>query len=63
MPYTKRIAHLEELHRVLDKRIDGLESTGVFEDVTLEVLKKQRLHLKDEIVILKAQNHEELCGK
>ena len=63
MPYTKRIAHLEELHRVLDKRIDGLESTGVFEDVTLEVLNKQRLHLKDEIVMLKARNHEELCGK
>ena len=63
MPYTNRIAHLEELHRVLDKRIDGMESTGVFEDVTLEVLKKQRLHLKDEIAILKARNHEELCGK
>ena len=63
MPYTKRIAHLEELHRVLDKRIDGMEKTGVFEDVTLEVLKKQRLHLKDEIVMLKARNHEELCGK
>jgi uncharacterized protein YdcH (DUF465 family) len=27
-----------------------MESTGVFEDATLEVLKKQRLHLKDEIV-------------
>ena len=26
MPYAKRIAHLEELHRVLDKRIDGMES-------------------------------------
>jgi uncharacterized protein YdcH (DUF465 family) len=51
--YEQRIKHLEELHRVLDKRIDGLESTGVFEDATLEVLKKQRLHLKDEIVILK----------
>ena len=63
MPYTNRIAHLEELHRVLDKRIDGMESTGVFEDVTLEVLKKQRLHLKDEIAILKARHHEELCGK
>jgi uncharacterized protein YdcH (DUF465 family) len=51
--YEHRIKHLEELHRVLDKRIDGIESTGVFEDVTLEVLKKQRLHLKDEIVALK----------
>jgi len=56
MPYTKRIAHLEELHRVLDKRIDGMESTGVFEDITLDVLKKQRLHLKRQIVTLK-QDH------
>ena len=51
--YEHRIKHLEELHRVLDKRIDGVESTGVFEDTTLEVLKKQRLHLKDEIVAMK----------
>jgi uncharacterized protein YdcH (DUF465 family) len=57
--YEQRIKHLEELHRVLDKRIDGMESTGVFEDTTLEVLKKQRLHLKDEIAILK-QKQEEL---
>jgi uncharacterized protein YdcH (DUF465 family) len=51
--YEHRIKHLEELHRVLDKRIDGMESTGVFEDTTLEVLKKQRLHLKDEIGLMK----------
>jgi len=59
--FEKRIAHLEELHRVLDKRIDGLESTGVFEDATLEVLKKQRLHLRDEIVILtkKQQDYDQ----
>lgn len=44
-----RLKHLEEEHAQIDKRIDGLESTGVFEDVTLEVLKKQRLHLKDEL--------------
>ena len=50
--YENRIAHLEELHHVLNKRIDGMEKTGVFEDATLEVLKKQRLHLKDEIAIL-----------
>jgi uncharacterized protein YdcH (DUF465 family) len=48
-----RVRHLEEEHARLDKRIDGMESTGVFEDATLEVLKKQRLHLKDEIVKLK----------
>jgi uncharacterized protein YdcH (DUF465 family) len=56
--YEQRIKHLEELHRVLDKRIDGLESTGVFEDATLEVLKKQRLHLRDETVILKRKQIE-----
>jgi len=57
--YEQRIKHLEELHRVLDKRIDGLESTGVFEDITLEVLKKQRLHLKDNIAILKQKQEEQ----
>jgi len=48
-----RLRHLEEEHAKLDKRIDGLESTGVFNDATLEVLKKQRLHIKDELVKLK----------
>jgi uncharacterized protein YdcH (DUF465 family) len=48
-----RLKHLEEEHARLDKRIDGMESTGVFEDVTLEVLKKQRLHIKDELVKLR----------
>ena len=48
-----RLNHLEEEHAQINKRIDGLESTGVFEDATLEVLKKQRLHLKDEIVKIK----------
>jgi uncharacterized protein YdcH (DUF465 family) len=45
-----RLEHLQKDHAELDKRIDGMESTGIFEDATLEVLKKQRLHLKDEIV-------------
>jgi uncharacterized protein YdcH (DUF465 family) len=48
-----RVRHLEEEHVRLDKRIDGMESTGVFEDVTLEVLKKQRLHIRDELVKLR----------
>ena len=51
--YENRIKHLEEAHRVLDKQIDTLEKNGLFEDLKLEDLKKQRLHLKDEIVILK----------
>lgn len=51
--YELRIKHLEESHRALDKQIDTLEKTGVFGDLTLEEMKKQRLHLKDNIAILK----------
>lgn len=51
--YENRIKHLEEGHRALNKQIDTLEKNGLFEDLRLEVLKKQRLHLKDEISILK----------
>ena len=48
-----RIKHLESEHAQINKRIDGLEKTGVFEDATLEVLKKQRLHYRDELVKLR----------
>jgi uncharacterized protein YdcH (DUF465 family) len=58
-----RVRHLEEEHAQLDKRIDGMESTGVFEDATLEVLKKQRLHIKDELVKLKLNIAYELGAK
>ena len=54
--WHNRLKHLEQMHQELDKRIDGMESTGVFEDVTLEVLKKQRLHLKDEIAKITQQH-------
>jgi len=56
--YENRIKHLEEAHRALDKQIDVLEKNGLFEDLKLENLKKQRLLLKDEIVILK---HKQLA--
>ena len=58
-----RVRHLEEEHARLDKRIDGLESTGVYEDSTLEVLKKQRLHIRDELVKLKLKIAYELGAK
>jgi hypothetical protein len=54
--WESRVKHLESEHAVLDKRIDGMESTQVFEDATMETLKKQRLHLKDEIEKLKQQH-------
>lgn len=47
--YENRIKHLEEAHRVLHKRIETMEKTGVFEDISIEDLKKQKLFLKDEI--------------
>lgn len=56
--YELRIKHLEEAHRALDKQIDNLEKNGLFEDLKLEDLKKKRLHLKDEIVILKHKQEE-----
>jgi len=55
--YQNRIKHLEEAHRALDKQIDTLEKTGIFDDLKIEELKKQRLRLKDDIVILK-HKHE-----
>ena len=57
--YEARIKHLEEAHRALDKQIDTLEKNGLFEDLKLEKLKKQRLLLKDEIVILKRKQEDE----
>jgi len=56
--YENRIKHLEEAHRVLDKQVTNLEKNGLFEDLKLEELKKQRLHLKDEIAILKHKQDE-----
>ena len=51
--YEQRIKHLEEAHRALDKQVDTLERTGLFEDLKLEDLKKQRLLLRDKLAILK----------
>jgi len=51
--YQNKIKHLEEAHRVLDKQIDSMEKTGIYDDLKIDELKKQRLRLKDDIVILK----------
>ena len=57
--YEKRIEHLEIMHRELDKRITNLEKNGLYEDLKLEELKKQRLLYKDEIAKLKRLQWEE----
>jgi hypothetical protein len=60
--YENRIRHLEEMHQNLNKRIDGLEKTGVFEDKNLLELKKQKLAIRDELSRLQKlqweHNHE-----
>ena len=56
MSWERRIKHLEEAHQALNKRIDGLESTGVFDDAELNNLKKQRLRLKTQLVTLRQQH-------
>ena len=57
--YENRIKHLEEAHRALDKQVDNLEKNGLYEDLKLEELKKQRLLLKDELAILKRKQIRE----
>lgn len=56
--YENRIRHLEEMHQILDKQIDTLEKTGAFEDNRLMEMKKQRLHIKDEISKLQHRQAE-----
>lgn len=56
--YENRIKHLEEMHMIINKKIDSLEKTGTFEDNQLHEMKKQRLHLRDEIAKLRRQQFE-----
>jgi len=56
--YENRIKHLEESHRVLDQKIDTLEKDGLFEDIKMQELKKQRLLFRDELAILRRKQWE-----
>ena len=60
MTLQNRIRHLEEMHHVLDRKIDGMESTGAFHDPTLVNLKKKRLQIKDQIARLKSQRDDHI---
>jgi uncharacterized protein YdcH (DUF465 family) len=57
--YELRITHLEEAHRALTNQIDNLEKDGLPGDPKIEILKEQRLHLEDEIAILKQKEEDE----
>lgn len=56
--YDGRIKHLEIMHASLDKQIDGIEKTGVFEDNRLTLLKKQRLQIRDQLLDLRRRQYE-----
>lgn len=56
--YENRIRHLEIMHQDLDKRIDGMEKTGVFEDKALHELKKQRLQIRDQLADLRQRQQQ-----
>lgn len=57
--WLNRVAHLEEEHTRLDKQIDQMIRAGLYEDNNIHDLKKQRLHLRDEIAKLKQQHRKE----
>lgn len=60
MSYKSRINHLEEMHRLLDKQINEMQTNhpGVDIDHLVE-LKKKKLMLKDEISKLNRLQWEE----
>lgn len=43
------ISHLRAKHDHLDDQIDAMERSGRFDDTELTRLKKEKLHIKDEI--------------
>ena len=52
MDIAYRISVLQEQHDNLNRKIDAVEKSRVFDDLELAELKKKRLHIKDELAIL-----------
>lgn len=60
MSYKSRINHLEEMHKLLDKQINEMQTNHPGVDVEhLADLKKKKLQLKDEISRLTKLQWEE----
>jgi hypothetical protein len=60
MSYKSRINHLEEMHKLLDKQINEMQTNHPGVDVEhLAELKKKKLQLKDEIGRLNKMQWEE----
>ena len=60
MSYKSRINHLEEMHKLLDRQINEMQTNHPGVDVEhLAELKKKKLQLKDEISKLNRLQWEE----
>jgi hypothetical protein len=46
---------LEDKHKIINKTIDILQKVGVYSDFQLEIMKKQKLQLKNQIEHYKKQ--------
>jgi hypothetical protein len=51
----RRIGELNLEHRDLDRAIEALEQTDVYDELQLKRLKKRKLMLKDQIFMLQRQ--------
>ena len=59
MDISTQIKFLEKEHASLNKKIDGMEKTGVFKDEQLSEMKRKRLQIKEQLVILRKRQFEE----
>jgi uncharacterized protein YdcH (DUF465 family) len=58
MNIQDRIEYLRNQHVALDKKIDNIEKTGLYQDTVVREMKKARLQLRDEIAILEQQHKD-----
>jgi len=58
MNIQDRIEYLRNQHVALDKKIDNIEKTGLYQDTVVGEMKKARLQLRDEIAILEQQHKD-----
>jgi len=56
---TSRISVLQEKHTELDRMINDIEKSKVFDDQELAEKKKKRLHIKDELAKLQRQQFDQ----
>jgi hypothetical protein len=52
----RRLAELRDEHRGLDERIRGMLEAGAFDQLEVQRLKKRKLVLKDQIILLESES-------